>query len=114
MQTYNLADFFARVAIAGFPTSRVFYERMVWSMTGRPGSAEVATLVSDREITSCRPSRIPESDQEVFLKHNKKVLDGISGITKNIFFFYLRVCERRNFVCSYGCVVGPAGVWGPA
>ena len=41
-----------------------------------------------------------------------KVLDGISGITKNIFFFYLKACERRNFetlifVCSYECVVGP-------
>ena len=26
-----------------------------------------------------------------------KVLDGISGITKNIIFFHLKACERRNF-----------------
>ena len=26
-----------------------------------------------------------------------KVLDGISGITKIIIFFHLKVCERRNF-----------------
>ena len=31
-----------------------------------------------------------------FLNHNKS-LDGISGITKNIFFFHLKACERRNF-----------------
>ena len=37
-----------------------------------------------------------------------KVLDGISGITKKIFFFHLKACEKRNFdLCSYGCVVGP-------
>ena len=31
-----------------------------------------------------------------FLKQNKS-LDGISGITKNIIFFHLKACERRNF-----------------
>ena len=32
-----------------------------------------------------------------FLKPITKALDGISGITKNIFFFHLKACERRNF-----------------
>ena len=32
-----------------------------------------------------------------FFKTITKVLDGISGITKNIFLFHLRVCEWWNF-----------------
>ena len=40
-----------------------------------------------------------------FFKTITKVLDGISGITKNIIFFlfHLRVCERRNF--DFLCVL---------
>ena len=34
-----------------------------------------------------------------------KVLDGISGITKNIFFSIWRPVRGETFVCSYGCVV---------
>ena len=55
------------------------------------------------------------SDQEVFFKTITKALDGISGITKNIFFPFVGVCERRNFdfcvflrMCSMpGGRVGP-------
>ena len=32
-----------------------------------------------------------------FFKTKTNVLDGISGITKNIIFFHLKACERRNF-----------------
>ena len=32
-----------------------------------------------------------------FVNTITKVLDGISGITKNIFFPHLKACERRNF-----------------
>ena len=50
----------------------------------------------------------------IFFKTITKVLDSISGITKNIIFFHLKACETFIFVCFYGCVVCPAGVWGPA
>ena len=32
-----------------------------------------------------------------FFKTITKVLDGISGITKNMIFSHLKACERRNF-----------------
>ena len=53
--------------------------------------------------------------RKFFLKHNK-ILDGISGITKNIIFFHLKVCERRNidFCVFLRWVVCPAGGWAPA
>ena len=35
--------------------------------------------------------------RKVFFKTITKVSDGISGITKNIIFFHLKACERRNF-----------------
>ena len=36
--------------------------------------------------------------KKFFLKATTtKILDGISGIAKNIFFFHLKACERRNF-----------------
>ena len=35
--------------------------------------------------------------RKFFFKTITKVLDGISGITKNIFFFHLKAYERRNF-----------------
>ena len=31
----------------------------------------------------------------IFFKTITKVLDGMTGITKNLFFFHLRACERR-------------------
>ena len=45
-----------------------------------------------------------------------KVLDGISGITKNIIFFIWRLVrgETLIFVCFYGWIVCPAGAWAPA
>ena len=35
--------------------------------------------------------------RKFFLKTITKVLEGISGITKNIIFFHLKAGERRNF-----------------
>ena len=51
-----------------------------------------------------------------FFKTITKVLDGISGITKNIIFSIWRLVrgETLIFVCFYGWVVCPAGVCGPA
>ena len=49
--------------------------------------------------------------RKFFLKHNKSFRWHLGDYEKH------KVCERRNFdfcVCSYGCVVGPAGVWGAA
>ena len=40
-----------------------------------------------------------------------KALDGISGITKNIIFFHLKACERRDFeFCVFlRMACGPGG-----
>ena len=48
-----------------------------------------------------------------FFKTITNVLDGMSGITKNIIFFHLEVCERRNFdFCVFLRMISGSG-WRP-
>ena len=75
-----------------------------WELWGREKYHKSEKLA----INFCRLSTIPIIP---------KVLDGISRITKSIIFFPIWRPVRGKkmiFVCSYGCVEGPAGVWGPA
>ena len=72
---------------------RAVYRRMICILWGETGGMRVVY----GWMICILPRLTLKVIRKVFSKTITQVLDGISGITKNIFVFHLKACERRNF-----------------
>ena len=73
---------------------RVLSYSSIWAAWEKPGGFDEVWLLMEIDCLQRVSFFLKWSGS---FRWHQEVLDGISGITKNIIVFFLKACERRNF-----------------